>query len=200
MCEIKEITNKAIFNDDELAMNGVRFSCDSIAHGVDKILFKCPACLKEGTLSSEGSHIRCECGLDVTLDNCYKLHNAPFDRINEWFEWQQSSIDTENGNLFSKVRLGCCGEDGFMDEFAGEGEAYLDKDVFRLTGTMRGENIEFSTRPEKICAFPITPGKHFDVYYNGNLIYVYPQPDERMSVKWVCFLDSLMEKKKCDNQ
>ena len=197
-CEIKKIVGEAILHDDELAMDGVSFKCDSIAHGVDKILFKCPKCLKEGSLSSEGNHITCECGLDVTLDNLYKLHDAPFSRINEWFEWQQASIDTENETLVSKVRLGCCGEDGFMDEFAGEGEAYLDKNVFKLTGTMHGEKVEFSTNPEKICAFPITPGKHFDVYHNGNLIYIYPQPDERMSVKWVCFLDNLMSKKNCD--
>ena len=76
-----------------------------------------------------------------------------------------------------------------MDEYAGEGTAYIDKDVFRLKGVMHGEEVDFSVNPEKICAFPITPGKHFDVYHGGKLIYVYPQPDERESVKWVCYLD-----------
>ena len=196
--EIKEIAENAICHDDELAMEGVEYKCDDIALGVDKILFKCPKCLCEGTITAKDSHIRCECGLDVTLDNFYKLHDAPFSRVNEWFEWQQSSIDTENEVLSSKVRLGCCKDDGFMDEFAGEGEAYLDKDPFRLSGTMHGEKIEFSLSPDKIGAFPITTGAHFDVYYHGKLIYVYPQPDERMCVKWVCFLDKLMSEKKSD--
>ena len=194
--EIKEITEAAILHDDELAMGGVEYKSDTIARGVDRILFKCPKCLKEGTITSEGSHIRCECGLDVTLDNRYKLHGAPFDRVNEWFEWQQDSLDTENGCISSKVRLGCCGEDGFMDAFAGEGEAYIDKDVFKISGVMHGEKIDFSTKPEKIVAFPITAGEHFDVYVSGKLVYVYPQPDERSCVKWVCFLDNLMAKKK----
>ena len=194
--EIKEITEAAILHDDELAMDGVEYKSDTIARGVDRILFKCPKCLKEGTITSEGSHIRCECGLDVTLDNRYKLHGAPFDRVNEWFEWQQDSLDTENGCISSKVRLGCCGEDGFMDAFAGEGEAYIDKDVFKISGVMHGEKIDFSTKPEKIVAFPITAGEHFDVYVSGKLVYVYPQPDERSCVKWVCFLDNLMAKKR----
>ena len=189
--EIKEITEKAILHDDELAMQGVEYKCDDIALGVDKILFKCPKCLKEGTLSAKDGHIRCECGLDATLDNFYRLHGAPFERVNEWFEWQQSQIDTENEALSSKVRLGTCKDDGFMDDFAGEGEAYLDKDTFRLSGVMHGEKIEFSMPTEKIGAFPITAGEHFDIYYHGKLIYVYPQPDERMCVKWVCFLDKL---------
>ena len=194
--EIKAITDAAILHDDELAMRNVEYKCEDITRGVDKILFKCPKCKKEGTITAGENHIRCECGLDVTLDNFYKLHDAPFERINEWFEWQQNSIDTEHERLVSKARLGCCKEDGFMDENAGEGEVYLDKDIFKLSGTMHGEKIEFSTDPEKIVAFPITPGNHFDIYHNGNLIYVSPQPDERESVKWVCYLDHLMKEKR----
>lgn len=192
--EIREITEMAILHDDELAMAGVEYKSDSIARGVDRILFKCPICNKEGTITAEGEHIRCECGLDATLDSLYRLHNAPFKRINEWFEWQQSSIDTEHETLFSKARLGCCKCDGFMDGCAGEGEVYLDKNTFKLSGTLHGEPIEFSVPTEKIGAFPITPGDHFDIYHNGNLIYVYPEPDPKMTVKWVCYLDSLTAK------
>ena len=193
--EIREITADAICHDDELAMQGVEFKSDDIARGVDKILFKCPKCLKEGTISEKDGHIFCECGLDVTLDSFYRLHGAPFERINEWFEWQQNSIDTENEKLSSHARLGCCKEDGFMDPDAGEGEIYLDKDVFRLCGTLHGERVEFEVKSQKIGAFPITPGDHFDIYHNGNLIYVYPLPDLRMTVKWVAFLDKLNAKK-----
>ena len=194
--EIKEITANAILNDDELAMDGVEYKSDAMANGLDKILYKCPKCQKEGGITAEGNTVKCECGLEATLDNYYKLHGAPFERVNDWFAWQQDSIDTECEHLEAKVKLGCPGEDGFMDENAGEGEAYIDKDVFRLSGTLHGEAIEFSISPEKIGAFPITPGRHFDIYHHGKLIYVYPQPDERQSVKWVCYLDKLMEVKK----
>ena len=109
--EIKRITEEAIFHDDELAMEGVEFKSDTMAEGADRILFKCPKCLEEDKLTSEGNHIRCECGLDVTLDSRYRLHGAPFERINEWFEWQQASMDTDHSHLYTKARLGCCGED-----------------------------------------------------------------------------------------
>ena len=188
--EIREITAKAILHDDELAMDGVEFKCEDITHGVDKILFKCPKCLKEDTITAGGDHIRCECGLNATLDHKYKLHDAPFDRLNEWFLWQQNSIDTDCEKLSSKAKLGCCKKDGFMDPDAGEGEIYLDKDVFKLVGTLHGEKVEYTVSTDKIGAFPITPGDHFDVYISGNLVYVYPQT-RRMTVKWVCFLDKL---------
>lgn len=191
VAEIKEITAKAIENDDELAMAGVEYKSADIARGVDRILFKCPKCLKEGTITAGEGHIRCECGFDATLDSYYRLHNAPFERINEWFEWQQDSIDVETESLYTKAILGTCGKDGFMDPDAGEGEVYMDKDVFRLSGTLHGEPIEFSIATEKIGAFPVTPGDHFDIYINNKLVYVAPTPDSKSTVKWVCFLDKL---------
>lgn len=193
---IRKVTEDAIRHDDEVAMQGVEFRGENMANGVDKVLFKCPNCMQEGTISSEGNHIRCSCGLDATLDTFYRLHNAPLGCVNEWFEWQQNSIDTETECLQTKARLGCCGEDGFMDPQAGEGEVYMDKDVFKLTGTMHGEAVDFTIKTDKIGAFPITPGEHFDIYVNGKLVYVYPIPDTRMSVKWVCFLDKFMEQKR----
>ena len=197
--EIKEIASRAILNDDELAMAGVEYRCPDIARGLDKILFKCPKCLEKWKMSSGGGHIRCECGLDATLDNKYRIHGAPFDRINEWFDWQQASIDVEKEHLASKARLGCCKADGFMDPYAGEGEIYMDKDEFRLRGTLHGEPIEFTVVTEKIGAFPISPADHFDIYHEGRLIYVYPQPDMRASVEWLCFLDNLTAKKRAEN-
>ena len=194
--EIQRITEDVICHDDELAMPGVEYKSNTMARGVDKILFKCPKCLEEDKITSDGNHIRCSCGLDATLDSQYKLHNAPFSRINEWFEWQQNTMDTEHGHLESTVRLGCCGEDGFMDPNAGEGKVYMDKDVFRLSGTMHGKDIEFSVQTSSIGAFPTTPGDHIDIYHQGKLIYIYPQPDPRTSVKWVCFLDKLMADKR----
>lgn len=198
--EIQRITEEAIFNDDEISMQGVEYKSDDISRGVDKILFKCPDCLKEGAITAGEGHIRCECGLDATLNSTYRLHGVSFGSINEWFTWQEQSIDLANERLESKARLGCCKHsDGFMDGCAGEGEIYLDKDVFKLSGTLHGEKIEFSVQPEKIGAFPITPADHFDIYHNGELIYVYPEPDPKITVKWVSFLDKLMSEKRKSN-
>lgn len=191
--EIRAITEEAILHDDELAMQGIEYKSETMAKGAERVLFKCPSCEREGTLRTEGNHILCDCGLDATLDTYYKLHGTRFESINEWFVWQQESMDVENGFLSAKARLGCCGTDGFMDGFAGEGEVYIDKDVFRLSGIMHGEKIEFSVKSEKVGAFPITPGDHFDIYHNGELIYIYPEPNPNDSVKWVCFLDRLNE-------
>lgn len=196
--EIKGIVEEAIVHDDELAMAGVEYKCKDMTKGLDKILYKCPSCLEEWKITAGENHIRCSCGLDVTLDSCYRLHGAPFERVNQWFDWQQESINPEEEHLESKVRLGCCKEDGYMDPEAGEGEIYIDKDEFRLSGVMHGESIEFTVKTDKIGAFPLAPGDHFDIYHNGRLIYIYPQPDMRAVVKWVCYLDKFNADKKAE--
>ena len=179
-------------------MPGVEYKCSDMTKGLERILYKCPVCLAEEKITAGGGHIRCECGFDATLDNTYRLHGAPHSRINEWFAWQQESINIETDSISSAVRLGACLPDGFMDPNAGEGEIYIDKNEFRLTGTVHGEKIEIVTAPEKLGAFPITPGEHFDVYHNGNLIYIYPE-NPNMSVKWVCYLDRLTELKRAES-
>ena len=194
--EIQAITDEAILHDDEKSMQGVEYKCNDIARGVNKILYKCPECLSEGKITAGEGHIRCECGFDATLDSTYKLHGAPFGSINEWFEWQQNSIDIEKETISSKARLGCCGADGFMDSNAGNGEIYLDKNVFKLSGTLHGKEVDFTVPTERIGAFPVTPGDHFDIYHDGELIYVYPEPDLNMTVKWVCFVDKFNFEKK----
>ena len=194
--EIRSITEKAVYNDDELSMAGIEYKCKDMTAGLDKIIYKCPVCLKEDHITAGDNHIRCECGLDATLDSKYILHGAPFERVNDWFAWQQDSIDTENGHLESEARFGTIGDDGYMDPNAGEGSIYIDKNEFKLSGIMHGEPIEFTIKTDKIGAFPIAPGDHFDVYHNNKLIYVYPKPNMNASVKWVCYLDKFNEEKK----
>ena len=52
--EIRRIAEEAICHDDELAMPGVEYKSDTMAKGLDNILFKCPLCHKEWTLVTEG--------------------------------------------------------------------------------------------------------------------------------------------------
>jgi hypothetical protein len=148
VAEIKLITDNAICHDDELAMAGVEYKCKDISKGVDRILYKCPVCMQEGNITAGGGHIRCSCGLDAELDSTYRLHGAPFDRINEWFDWQQASIDISTESLYSKVRLGCINKDGCMDSNAGEGEIYIDKDIlntkYPIANTLKGGIIDTS--------------------------------------------------------
>lgn len=40
-------------------------------------------------------------------------------------------------------------------------------------------------------ALPASVGSHFDIYYNKIMYNMYPQPDPRVTIQWVAFLDKL---------
>ncbi len=188
--EVERALVAHLTHDDELAMPGVRYRSKDMTAGLDGILFRCPCCLKEWTLTSSAGHLRCSCGLDATLDQFYKLHGAPFQTVNEWFAWQQASIDIDTP-LTGEMRVGVYGEDGQMDEHAGFGVATLSSEEFSFRGTVFGEETAFSVRTERLGGLPISVGKNFDIHSENRLFYMIPEPNPRAVVKWVSYLDAV---------
>ncbi len=188
--ELSRRLDEAMLHDEELAMAGTRYRCRDMTAGLDGILYRCPECLQEGTLTAGEGHLRCRCGMDVVLGADYRFQSGKLATVNDWYRWQESLLDPA-APLCGRVRVGTLREDGTMNPEAGEAEISLDRACFTFCGTVNGERLEFSLPTEKIGGFPITVGVEFDIHYNNRLYYLYPQPDPRMAVKWVSFLDRL---------
>ena len=75
-----------------------------------------------------------------------------------------------------------------MNLNAGEGHLKLDRERLTFSGTVFGENIDYSTELSALGGTPYTPNKEFDIYYRKKLLYLQP-PDPRTVVKWVTFID-----------
>lgn len=190
--EISARLNAAIAHNDEAAMKGVVYRCKKPAEGVDGILYRCPACNSELTLTATGDRINCTCGHTARLMQDYTLMDTPyFSTLGEWFLWQKDVLDT-SVPLSSPVRIGTPDEKGNMNPAAGEGFATLTRDAITFEGTVNGEPLSFTIPTDRIGGLPITTSQHFDVYYNNRLYYVYPLPDHRITAKWVQFFDKLL--------
>ena len=192
VAEIDARVDGAIRHDEEKAMAGVRYRCPDTTLGLDGVLYRCPLCGAEGTLETRGGYIRCRCGLDATLDETYRLHDAPFETLNGWFDWQQRQVDLDTP-LRSAVTVAAADEQGVLHPDAGRGEVVLSREAFVYTGTLDGETVSLSLDPRKIRAFPVTVGKFFDAYFGKRLLNFYPVPDGRMAIRFVVWLDRLME-------
>ncbi len=189
--EISARLSEAIRHNDEAAMPGIPYRCKNPALGADGLLFRCPECGGEGTLTAAGEHITCTCGARARLLADYRLEGSRFATLGEWFLWQRDTVDT-GIPLSAHVRVGTPDENGNMNEEAGEGDVTLSREAISFSGTVGGEPLVFSLPTDAIGGIPITVGKHFDVYYNNRLLYFYPEPDPRLSVKWVVFFDKLL--------
>ncbi len=192
--EVRDRLSEAIRHNDEEAMAGVTYRTKTPAEGVDGILYHCPDCDRELTLTAHGDRIDCTCGASVRLRTDYCLEGSRFATLGEWFLWQRESIDTSRP-LEANVRVGTPGEDGYMNENAGDGHVTLSREGITFRGTVNGEEVAFSLPADKIGGIPITVAKHFDVYHNNRLYYFYPEPDTRISVKWVAYYDKMLIEK-----
>lgn len=181
----------AFRHDDEKACQGIKYKSADTTLGLDGILYKCPKCGGEWTLSAERSHIFCTCGLDATLKNDYTFENAPFRSVNEWYEWQYNELDT-SVPMEGDVAVSTTDDDGIMIE-AGHGKCRIDKESFSFDGEVFGEKTSFTIPTENIPAVPITVSKRFDVYHEKRLYNFSPRPDPRQTVKWAIYFDRLTD-------
>lgn len=194
--EINAVLDQAILHDEDAILTDVTYNCKAPALGLYGILYKCPECLSEFETVSDDHSITCRrCGFSARLDEKYRLNGGPFERINDWFFWQESLIDLDTP-LETDCLVGTTDSDGYMDMKAGQGHITMDRENIRFTGTCYGEPLEFTESTSVIKGFPASVGNHFDIYHKKQLYYIKPQPDSRMTIKWVAYLDKLTKEQK----
>ena len=112
------------------------------ADGLERILYKCANCKKEGTMNGVGITIKCSnCGKEYELDElgqlCATRGETEFLHIPHWYAWQRECVREEliNGTylLDTPVKIGVM-VDYKAIYMVGEGRLIHNKDGFTLTG------------------------------------------------------------------
>ena len=122
--------------------NGVKITEDFRAEGLNRVLYKCPHCMTEGQMRSEGISIICDaCGktYDLTEDGTLEAKNgeAAFTHIPDWYAWERACVRNEikEDQYRLQVPVDIC---MLMDTKhvyrVGEGELTHTKDGFSLVG------------------------------------------------------------------
>ena len=193
--EINAVLDQAILHDEDAILTDVTYKCKAPALGLDGILYKCPECMSEFETVSDDYSITCRrCGFSARLDEKYRLSGGPFERINDWFFWQESLIDLDTP-LETDCLVGTTDSDGYMDMKAGQGHITMDRENIHFTGTCYGQPLAFTESTSIIKGFPASVGNHIDIYHKKQLYYIKPQPDSRVTIKWVSYLDKLAKER-----
>ncbi len=189
--EINEALEAAILHDEDKIFEDVSYKCSAPALGLDGVLYKCPQCKTEFQMTSDDTSIKCTCGFAATLDTRYKLHGGPFEKINDWYFWQESLINLDEPMVSETILAVPRESDGYMDENAGYGIISIDRENITFKGTCFGEPLEFTEKTSTIKAFPFSVGHHFDLYHKKKMYNFIIQPDPRAVVKWSMYLDKV---------
>lgn len=190
--EINKVIEDALYyNEYEYQKeNGILITEPYRAEGMHKILYKCPHCMAESKMASQGAEIYCEeCGKRWYLREDGDLEaiegETEFSHVPDWFEWEreQVKLEIERGEYY------------FFDEievysmprcwkFEPLGKATLSHDAkngYVLEGFYRGQNYRIQRMPIQINSLHveydfqhIKPLDCLDISTENDSFYCYP--------------------------
>lgn len=112
------------------------------ADGLNRVLYKCPHCLEEGSMVGAGIHLTCKkCGKTWELSEYGELvtdeGDVYFTHIPDWYQWERECVRQEllDGSycLDTEVTI-CMMKDMKCIYRVGTGRLHHDRDGFTLTG------------------------------------------------------------------
>lgn len=130
---------------------GVRISHSNRAEGLHKVLYQCPACNTEYSMSSKEHTISCgSCGKEWEMNEYGGLRarsgETEFAHIPDWYEWERANVrkEVQNGTYAfeSEVRIESLPNAKGFIAFEHPGHLIHNIDGFTLTGTYEGKPFE----------------------------------------------------------
>lgn len=167
--------------------------------GLENVLYMCPHCGGEFTVKTRNEReIYCEaCGYEEHADEYQFLHKVSEagEEIRYPSEWNARIRSTlmervkkgEVSELSAKVEIQTIPEDKSRFETTGLGTILLNKDNFRITGIVGGEEKDVSIPTASFAALPYKPGKYIELQ-NGDAIYRCLPEDGREVIRFIDML------------
>ena len=157
------------------------------ALGLENVLYRCADCGSLYTTKGIGNDIVCtKCGTRHTLNDHYlfddSIGSIPgyYDRIKDMERAELDTLDM-SAKVHTKIF-------NFKDKPRKEsGECFMTKDSFRYVS----DSVSFRLNRSDIQAIPFSCGEEFEVYYNDELYYFYPEQDPQQCARWGLISDML---------
>ena len=192
--EIEAKINESIYHDD-YAWNKEHkhiYKHDgNIAKDLENLLYYCPKCHKEFTMTTDKNKIYCtECGNGATILDTYEM--VPFDDTcvipetqTAWFNLERhlvkEQIKDPNFEITEEVELGMLDEYKYLKEqktsnIVGKGVITFNKSGFTYNGTKNGEDFSFHINTNELPTYGMcTDLSRFYTFYNGEFVEFYPK-------------------------
>ena len=164
------------------------------AEGLHNILYRCYACDSLYTTSSKGNTISCsKCGKTFTLNEDYRFTEEPY-TIAAWYDHmtEVELKDIDNIDLSTDVTTVI---------YSNAGKKRKERGFCRLTNegvTYESSNASFSTPMDKLQGIAFTSGEHFELYFNDEMYYLFPDKDPVQSARWAHIVDIIKSMKETE--
>ena len=203
---LKEKTDNALLFDAYREQEQIRavYKKGDNLQGLEHVLYKCPHCGAEFTVTVSGNRISCTaCGFAHEADRWGFLHKVGSvgQEIRYVSDWSRMIYDDtvsklEKGqleNLTSQVSISMI--DMKKKKFlpVGQGTLTLTEETFRLEGTVAGQRLDIAVAAGTFPSLPFSPGKYLEFQYGDNIYRCMPE-DGRLVMKYINATKALYER------
>ena len=170
---------------------GIRVKDKRRAEGLHKVLYQCPACNKEYTMSSDKSTLRCEhCKKAWDMNEygelCAQTGETEFSHIPDWYEWERANVrrEVKDGaySFESEVRIESLPNSKGFVTFGEPGRLTHNMDGFTLTGIYEEKpfTLHWAAQSQDSCHIEYDykgRGDCVDLNTNNDTFYLFPTCD-----------------------
>ena len=206
--DVKKAVENALLFDAyrEQENSPKRFAHNDDLRGLEHVLYVCPHCGKEFTISVENKNTLrcCHCGYTQQGDKYGFLHKISnvgeeIRYVSDWsrliFRRTKDQLRIEPEASLSAdctFRMISDQQNKFVD--VGQGAITLSRAGFHITGTIRSQEVDFTAPVGNIPTLPFSPGKYLEIQH-GNDIYRCVLEDGRLVMKFINMVKIFFELK-----
>ncbi|MCR5458052.1 MAG: 1-acyl-sn-glycerol-3-phosphate acyltransferase [Clostridiales bacterium] len=200
--ELKSLSKTELHNMILDALSYNEFSNENIiyrqpnkAKGLENILYLCPHCRSMYSNRSNGNRLICSsCGKEYIIKDNYQFDSEEYRNIFEYYrkikEIESQTIDSVNLKVPVDVKIFKHGEKRFR----------TDKGIFTITSEKVSyksdlNDLYFEYTIAELEGIAYSVNKEFELYYNNELYYFYPDKNSRSICTRVALLFELMKEK-----
>ncbi len=168
--------------------NKIEVNEENRAEGLHRVLYKCPVCNDEFSMTSYGSHLKCcKCNSEWEMNKYGQLESSTktFTHIPSWYEWERKCVREEiKNNSYSSSLLDCTIDSIPNDKFIhlGKGKMIHDMNGFKLyTKDYDGNELVVERKISEMYSLHIEyqylfkHGDCVDLNTEQDTYYIYPE-------------------------
>ena len=168
------------------------------AYGIDKILYKCPDCKDEHSLSVENDAVVCsKCNFKVKINEYYDLisvsgNKTPED-IDKWYKWQRKCVAKEitddNFKMVLNASLCTIKTDKLRKppkdrEVLGDGTITLTNRGITFNGLKEEQEINYNFEAQAVYSLTLSTTGYLEFYYKNDYFIIVPTQKANNLIKW----------------
>lgn len=158
----KRIVDNLAYDDYAYQLaNNIEIDMPDLVEGLENILYKCPNCGNEYSITAQGNTLTCcKCGMSVSQNKLGQLEGGKFDKVTDWYQWETECVHTEVLSPDYRFEASFRAEKLVGKKYVDMGDATIVHDRDGITATFGDQSIYYKA------------GTMYTLSFNNDYVYL----------------------------